>query len=98
MSKKEYCVLSCVRKNNARMARIKGTDNILEDVYHNSNTWRACKAMCDNFRNSRAYVNCEKREWRKWENCGSVEECNKSITETCDNDLRVRISKALFYP
>nr|WNL49619.1 hypothetical protein MarFTMF_103 [Marseillevirus sp.] len=96
MSKKEYCVKECVRANNRKIAKIKGTWDIAELIHRNSHTHRICEAKCDNFRNGSAYIQCEKREWRKCDQ--SVEECDKFVTKICDDDSLVRISKALFYP
>nr|WRK65380.1 hypothetical protein MarFTME_335 [Marseillevirus futianmevirus] len=95
-TKKEYCVQECVRANGREVSRIKGTRDTAELVCGNSYTHGICEAKCDNFRNGRAYIQCEKREWRRCER--GAEECDKIVTEICDDDPLVRISKALFYP
>lgn len=84
-----------MRQNFIGMSKIKNTDSIYEDVYPDSHTWRMCEAKCDNFRNSRTYAKCEAREWRKCK--GSLKECDVVITETCDNDVHVKMVKSLFY-
>ncbi|AQM73259.1 hypothetical protein B1750_gp278 [Noumeavirus] len=95
--KRKNCVDDCVYKGYSTISgNSKDMVRVMQQLNEEGHLQRICKQKCRVLENSRPYLRCERNAKKECKYPNS-DECKDLVKETCSNDIRVRMTKAVFY-
>ncbi|AHC54809.1 hypothetical protein D1R32_gp092 [Tunisvirus fontaine2] len=95
--KKRRCVDDCIYRGYSTISgNAKDMVRIMDQINKEGHLRTICKQKCHTIENSRAYQRCERRVKEEYKDAPRKERDN-FVKEECENDLRVRLTKAVFY-